>query len=519
MGILNRIVNVLTLVFALAILVCGVFLFSKRYQLRDRGDRMATAIESASKILDDKDNTVVAWASDMKDKKGEFKSEKYPSERLRTVRLPLKPVQPGSKGPGLTEDDAEENTKSTLFHDNYNTPGWLLKKKFPGGQVPPPEYKGANLQRQLDLFLAQAKDIIMQRDRLGDTLKAIADKLCLPEAFEQKQFYSVKTYVENDQKLVAFAETVNKRNDMFVDYFGRIGGKIKKEIAQDFKEKSRELKFDDLSAALDKLVTDAEKLKKRSDSYANTIAKMIQILGLASPSAKELLEEDYAGALSTAENGAKEVKGDLEKTKAELARTKQELDDTRQQLADLEKKHADLTKKYEVSQKDIAKLKKIIYGGDENVAATDEKGRRREENLYSQLVGKVVDVNKKWDFVVIDLGKNSKLKRMMKNGKPQELKTPLPNDKEMFVSRGDQFIAKIKIVKVSDNCSIANITPGPRGGTVEIGDKVFFPPPPPRRVEEGAGGGEGGGAPAGGGEGGGGAPAGAEAGGVDVSLN
>ncbi len=493
---LNRVVNVLTLVLAVAIVVFGFLLFTKRYQLRDRGDRMAAAIEKVAVVLDDKENGSVPWASDMKGRKSDcFTSEKYPSERFRAVRLPLAPRKPDAAGAGgVSECEAEENSKSTLYHDNYNTPRWLLRKRYPAGipdDVKQKEANGLNLQRQLDFFIAQAKDIILQRNSLGDTLKSVADKLCLPEAFERKQFYSVKSYADRARKMVEFSEAVNRRDDMFVDYFTRIGDSIKKQVATDLGAKSRELKFDDLAAALDKLVGDAGKLRKRSDSYADTIASMTRSLGAAVPGGKELLDDEYADALNQAERLAKEFKDEFGKTTAELGRTRLELDDTRQQLADKERQFNELSKSFATAQKTIKTLKTILYNPDASQEITQDN---RYADLYLQLTGTIVEVNRKWDFVVIDLGKSSMFKRSLRGGKIQVVKAPLPSDKELYVARGGQFIAKIKVVKVDDNCAVANVTSGPRGGRVEVGDKVFFPPPPPHTTvgdKEGDGEGDG----------------------------
>ena len=195
---LNRIVCVLTLVFAVSILVLGVLLSKKNDQLLDRGNRMAAAIEKASTILDDRENAATPWDGDVRQK----------------------------------------------------------------------ETNGLNLRRQLDLFIAQARDIIQQRNSLGDTLSGVASKLCLPEVFDRRQFHSAKSHAERSRRLVEFSETVTRRDELLVDYFIRIGDKIKKQVAADLRERSRGLMFDDMTAVLDKLVEDVEMLKRRSDSYA-----------------------------------------------------------------------------------------------------------------------------------------------------------------------------------------------------------------------------------------------------------
>ena len=100
--------------------------------------------------------------------------------------------------------------------------------------------------------------------------------------------------------------------------------------------------------------------------------------------------------------------------------------------------------------------------------------------MESKLVGKVLDVNRQYDFVVVNLGKNNIVKKKLPNGKYSEMKVAVPEDKVMYVSRNGQYIAKIKITKVTDDCSMADVTSDPRVDHIQVGDNVFFPPPPKR---------------------------------------
>ena len=52
MGIVNKIVNVVVLVLAIACVVLGTILFKKREHLRFRGDKMADMINKVSKTMD-----------------------------------------------------------------------------------------------------------------------------------------------------------------------------------------------------------------------------------------------------------------------------------------------------------------------------------------------------------------------------------------------------------------------------------------------------------------------------------
>jgi hypothetical protein len=78
--------------------------------------------------------------------------------------------------------------------------------------------------------------------------------------------------------------------------------------------------------------------------------------------------------------------------------------------------------------------------------------------LPAGLKGKITVVDPKWDFVVIDLGKND---GMLLHG-------------QMLVSRNGQLLAKVKIVNVEDTRSIANVLPGWKLEDILEGDTVLY---------------------------------------------
>lgn len=89
----------------------------------------------------------------------------------------------------------------------------------------------------------------------------------------------------------------------------------------------------------------------------------------------------------------------------------------------------------------------------------DLLGRERERLpvIPPGLKGKVLAVDPKWDFVVIDIG---------------EAKGLLPRS-EMLINRDGKLVAKIKIVTVELDRSIANIMPMFKVGEVMEGDEVI----------------------------------------------
>lgn len=78
--------------------------------------------------------------------------------------------------------------------------------------------------------------------------------------------------------------------------------------------------------------------------------------------------------------------------------------------------------------------------------------------LPAGLKGKIKVVDPKFDFVVIDLGKND---GMLLNG-------------QMLVSRDGKLVAKVRIVNVQDNASIANVLPSWQLEDIMEGDNVIY---------------------------------------------
>jgi hypothetical protein len=86
------------------------------------------------------------------------------------------------------------------------------------------------------------------------------------------------------------------------------------------------------------------------------------------------------------------------------------------------------------------------------------QGTEVEPPLPAGLKGKVLVVDPKWDFVVLDIGEKN---GVVANG-------------VMLVSRESKLVGKIKIMNVLPERCIANILPGWKRGEVMEGDLVIY---------------------------------------------
>ncbi len=411
MGIMNRVVNSLIAVLAIVSVIFGYMLFEKREQLVKRGDTMAQTINSVATKLDSGSGTTYA-------------------ENLQLLKLELDPAK---------DPNAPKNAAKTLYHTNY-----------------------ANLQSVLEPFKKQALDLIEQRDSLGSALNDVAVKLEIPQSYKPNLFDEIKTYKENKESLLDNVSKVNTRDNAIMkqiaDSADVIGYSLDKETLKS---------LENYKTPLDEFAEKVSALKKRSDTFGEYLKKICIIFQIQEPTLKG---EDYSQELSTASDALKGVKEDYEKTKTELADTKAKLEDVTAQLAKAETKIQSLQKKIDEQKKEIAILKGDI--DDDSQKAPGEKQVDSASALIEKLEGKVIELNPKWGFVVIDLGKNNKV--MVGGKKKREEIVALPEGKVMLVGRNDQYVGKIKVVRVNENCAIANLVPEESELKLEPGDRVYF---------------------------------------------
>ena len=222
---------------------------------------------------------------------------------------------------------------------------------------------------------------------------------------------------------------------------------------------------------------------------------------------------DKIGTLITQRNderGQKEkALGDLANTQKELAKTKDNLTQTQQELtdtksqrdkavaeakeqikraSDLSDKLAKLTQEFNDSQAQLAaytattlspdqvmSLSKTLkntqtaleVAKEENIVLQRTVGRLNSQlagfvgtnyvvKLRASLEGKIVAVDPKWNFVVLNVGEDQ----------------GVLEDGEMLVSRDGKLVAKVIVRSVQKDHSIANLVPNWRLGDVIEGDEV-----------------------------------------------
>jgi uncharacterized protein HemX len=212
---------------------------------------------------------------------------------------------------------------------------------------------------------------------------------------------------------------------------------------------------------------------------------------------------------NTQRDGRISAEGERDKTKKELAKTEKNLEHTQTELADsqasqkkaedvaaAQTKRADdlsdkLTKTVQerddiqnnltaytsigLTAEQVGKLGKSLKDAQAEIEVVNEEkavlqriteklqvrldryeGTNTDILLRADLTGKILTVDPKWDFVVLNVGDDQGVKQ----------------DGELLVSRDGKLVAKVVVRTVEKDRSIANIVPGWKLGEVFEGDAV-----------------------------------------------
>lgn len=165
------------------------------------------------------------------------------------------------------------------------------------------------------------------------------------------------------------------------------------------------------------------------------------------------------------------VRRDLESKSAELKTVSDRLSETESTLKSmndklggrsLESVLASLNESNE-QVKVLEAEKKVIQDSlaqiQKDLNRLQELDRLREQSKAPiELSGRVVAINKQWNFVVLDVGKDDKLVEGV----------------ELTVYRGDSLVGKVRSVSVDATTAIADIMPEWTKTEIQVGDKVLF---------------------------------------------
>lgn len=201
---------------------------------------------------------------------------------------------------------------------------------------------------------------------------------------------------------------------------------------------------DDLKVKLE----DARQSKTRAEEQLATAKKTLAQAQDELASAVKAREE-LSRSIEDREKEIARLAKDLEQASADSKQIADQLQSDRKRLADLEKAKADLESKVmELSgQQPLVELDKVLVKGDQAITLPTS---------VPSADGQVVVINREFDFIVMNLGRNH----------------GLAVGQEFQIVRGSEVLGRAKVEKVYDELSAAALLPESKKNAIREGDVV-----------------------------------------------
>jgi len=316
---------------------------------------------------------------------------------------------------------------------------------------------------------SQARTITNQRDDLAEKLQAIMT--AAGGTADLASLTTVANYQANAQ------DVVNRVNDL-VDNRNVLANKMI-EIGDKFdislnKAKLGSLNRTEYGTEADNLIKEVSDILKYKNMQESTMKRVAANLGKPGLSFSPVRYKSDLDTYTQAIDGLIKAKSDLESANksldAKLAAADKQLADKN---AEIQKLNAEIARQ----SNDFNRLQASIEGKAFQYPVKFWQPGSAEAR--AAVSGKVIDVNTKFGYVVIDLGSDTLVQQPIGTGMAESPVNPnIAPDDTLVVAHGypkkdAAYVGRIKIFKVEGPCAYASVIDGSES-QIRVGDSVFF---------------------------------------------
>ena len=194
------------------------------------------------------------------------------------------------------------------------------------------------------------------------------------------------------------------------------------------------------------------RISQELDHSKEELAKAVEVRETLASSIEDREKEitRLTKSLEQAQNDSKQIA-------SQLTTLQSERDTAKKQLADLQKAKGELESKVmELSGQPFVELEKVRVANDQETGTEKSAAMPASASSGDLTQGQVVVINREYDFVVVNMGRNR----------------GLSVGQEFQVVRGTEVLGKVKVEKVYDELSAAAILPESQKNNIREGDSV-----------------------------------------------
>ena len=326
--------------------------------------------------------------------------------------------------------------------------------------------KSNDLPTLLPEFVSLTTEVAKERDVLAKTLANVS--VTLEKRTAESKFARLDSYQAAVKELQSYVSAYQNRNNAILSKLENSARQLGATVTVAALKSSG---YANAYSALDKRIAF---WKKRDGVYSQRIRNVAQALGVATPN---LSESGYEGALSKLVTDSRKVRSDKDTYYKNWKREENTVTNLKATIRKKDGEIAGLNKNIAQLKADIVRLNRVM--GVEPERKPMDDGCEAALNLVkSQQKGRILTVDDKFGFVVVSLGRNTRVQEVYVK-KVNDIDPQIPQGTILTVARympsGDaEYINKVKIVRLDDNCSIAEPIDKQAGQRMREGDMVYL---------------------------------------------
>lgn len=320
----------------------------------------------------------------------------------------------------------------------------------------------------LPLLQQRSAQIIAERDAFAEALRRVAAIIEAKNIPSDAELCDLATFADSKNKIVNFVnDAITKRNNIYAQLSSISSRELKTSLDV------AALKSGD-SSALKTLDGALQRQNARISYYERQLGLIHRYAGGtssfdASESAYQGSADNVVSSVKAQDTKLRQTSSDLNAANAQIAKQKAEIAERDARIA---------KQKAEIADRDgmIVGYRRALNL--ESVDASVVPWKDGSAEVRNAWVGKVVDIDRDYGYVVIDLGNNTTVRQTLGNSALEVRVIPEVN-MPVVIARGDlaesaQFVARVNLAVVGDAASTANI---PAGARIQVGDIAYIPMP------------------------------------------
>lgn len=333
------------------------------------------------------------------------------------------------------------------------------------------DHRSESLDQEIRKLSQLAKQVSEERNALAQALVEISAQAGGNATLES--LTELAGYESGAAGVLASVNNLRANRDMLAEGYLQAAGKF--DLSLDYNELVGldRSGWENSIRAFNVDLDNVKKYKEQQEAVMRKVAKSLGVEISLKPARYEADLKNYNAAIA----GLQKNKADLEAAKADLTA---KLDAANKSIASKEGEIASLNTELATQKDEYNRLSAIIK--DEAYEYPVALWRAGSPEARKAVDGKIIDINKKFGYVVIDIGSETLVEQpIAPNREPNKVNPNITAGDEMMVSRyvgadDAKYIGNIKIFKVEGACAFANVTDLADGNAIAVGDTVLFDP-------------------------------------------